>query len=179
VDPLSLAAITRDIFCSFDAYGCPFQESVESRLLLYPVDGFSLTCAQFDALSHMMEQTGEAYAICSMTEGLVNVSDIVNSESRAIARGDYDSYSEWGTVKPGWILSFVENVIISSGGHWGLVVSQDKHALLGGRRSAIEEFKEVYTGWRDDAAAWIRDWESVSKTWDISFVKRVLQGCRE
>jgi hypothetical protein len=178
----SIVAVVQGIFSSFDAYDCPFRESVESRMLLYPVEGFRLTQLQFSALSYMMQQTEESHALCFRTEGIKSVGEIANSETLVIRQNDYAFYAEAPLVTDELriLLAVVENAIVSPSGYWGLLISQDLHALLGGRREVIDHFKRVYSGWRDDTTEFIRDMESVGERWaDITFVKKVLQCCKE
>jgi hypothetical protein len=54
----------------------------------------------------------------------------------------------------------IENAIYSSHGNWGIIISHEEHAVLGGHKQCIETFKAAYPDY-------INDQKSLYKPWNI------------
>lgn len=145
------------VFKNNDPFDAMFQPTIEKRLLLYPTDGYVFTREQFDALIHTLEKMGETSFYVSEIEGK-------NSFSADQMPGMYQckhwevqlpiSYDEY--VKSRVI---IENAIYSVEGKWGIIISQEEHAVLGGSSNFIETFKTLYPLWQQDSMKFLDHWE--------------------
>jgi hypothetical protein len=114
------------VFHTADPFGCPFRDEVEVRDLLYPV-GFRLDEEEFRAVAEAAGKLGEGRAFLSEVEGY--------SGSRWAARNhweiDLSEYPYPQLASQGFI-DVMENAIYSTAGTWGLLISHEQHALVGG-----------------------------------------------
>jgi hypothetical protein len=130
----------RKLLVSFDAFDDPFQADVQSRLLLFPTDGFLLTPKQFGALGGAATQFGDSTGYCAITEGLEASDDQVALDYYEFNLHDYAGYRK--LRDSGCVLQ--ENALLSDGGSWIILVSQEFHALLGCPPDFLLEFKRLY-----------------------------------
>lgn len=114
------------VFCMADPFGRPFRDEVEARDLLYPV-GFRLDEEEFRALAEAAGKLGEGRAFLSEVEGY--------SGSKWATRNhweiDLGVYPYPQLASQGFI-DVMENAIYSTAGTWGLLISHEQHALIGG-----------------------------------------------
>lgn len=133
------------------AFRQPFVERVATASVLYPLDGYYLTPDQFAALGAAAVKFGNGKCYVSTYE------DTPDFLSQLDVRGDArhyeldfadDGYDEYCKTIP-WPL---EHALYSCTGSWGLIVSHEMHAILGGSRAWIDEFRARYRRWKRDVA---------------------------
>lgn len=164
------------LFSSLDAFDQPFRDDVRSRLLLFPTDGYGLSKNQFDALAAACARIGETNAQCVITEGL-SVDHLPSGlEQYRFSLTAYDGYRILVNSTP----VAQENAVISDDGTWGLLISQESHAVLGGPLDFVEAFKESYPMADSDVSEFIRAWEGNARriNSDISWMPSLLEHLR-
>lgn len=144
----------RRLLASCDAFDEPFQPAVRSRLLLFPTDGFLLTQRQFEALGAASSHLGDATGFCVITEGL-ELSEEATPDYYEFGLRDYAGYRK--LRDSGCVLQ--ENVLLSDGGSWAVLVSQEFHALLGGPPPFLAEFSRAYPGGGVEFDRFVEAWK--------------------
>ena len=112
------------IFCSSDPKGWPFTSRAERGLVLYPTDGYMLNEAQFSALSRAAIELGEPRAYLVVTEGNKAFGGDRHTIALDVALDNFHEYAE--------LQSPLENAIYSQSGSWGVLISQQAFAVVGG-----------------------------------------------
>lgn len=114
------------IFASFDAFDQPFQAHVRARMLMYPTNGYILHKEQFDAIAAAARRAAaDPKAFCIITEGADVTTAAEALESHEFRLDSYESYSRLGDELP----IVQENAIVPASGAWGVLISQEFHAL--------------------------------------------------
>jgi hypothetical protein len=146
----------RRSLASFDAFNEPFQAVVQSRLLLFPTDGFLLTPKQFKALGTVASQFGDRTGHCVITEGLDVSKDQVALDCYEFNLQDYAGYRNLGDS--GCVLQ--ENALLSDSGSWVILISQEFHALLGCPLDFLVEFRRLYPEADSEFDKFVDAWKS-------------------
>jgi hypothetical protein len=177
-------SLMRRVFRSLDPFDEPFQPGVASRLVLFPTNGYTLEESQFAALARAAQAAGETEGICVMTEFVDFSNPPVQYDHARFSFSSFPSYAGLrvnvaGFNEPTPIL--LENAIISDRGEWGILFSQESHALLGGRPAFVEAFKSSYSRAESDLEKFIearkRNAERMGS--DISWMPKLLKHLRE
>lgn len=163
------------VFKNTDAFGKMFQENINSKILLYPTEGFYLTRKQFNALINTSKILGEESFYLAIVEGgfeenSMNESMIYNFSPREISLDtSYENYLENRIV--------LENALFSKNGTWGVIISHEDHAVLGGSNEFIETFKTFYPNYDENLTKFIQKYESNNKKYDtdLSWISDFLQ----
>lgn len=166
----------RRLLASCDAFDEPFQPDVESRLLLFPTDGFLLTRGQFEALGLAAARFGDRTGYCVITEGFDLARDQADPESFRFSLG---SYQEYVTLRDrGDLLQ--ENAILPESGSWAVLVSQEFHAILGCPHSFAAEFRQYYPQVLSEFDKFVDAWEANAQRIgsDISWLQRLSAHLR-
>jgi hypothetical protein len=159
----------RKLFVSCDAFDEPFQPSVEGRLLLFPTDGYVLTERQFEALRGAAASLGDITGYCVLTEDIRDLSnDEINLKYYDIDLRDYESYLKLECSAP----IVEENVILSDRAEWAILISMEFHALVGGPRSFITEFRRLYPEADKEFDKFVEAWKGNAERagYDISWL---------
>jgi len=147
----------KPVFISSDAFDAPFDPGVEARAVLYPVTGYHLSRDQFDALSAAAADVGEDRATCVLTDPELRQ---VISPARPRVEFALAEYEAYRALTFGPIPLLGENAIMSAAGAWGVLISQEGHALIGGPRTFLDSFSRAYPrGLAADEAAFVAAWE--------------------
>ncbi len=160
----SLQKVFNLIFKSKDPFNEIFTENIYDNLLLRPTDGYQLTEEQFKALQKAIQETQNQDVFISITE----YRDMFSSDSehwKIDSNLDYDGYTNLGI--------FLENAIYSSDGTWGILISHENHAVIGGNPLFIDTFKKYYPSWQNDILVFENLWVENQKEYgsDISWIK--------
>lgn len=128
------------VFASASAYEPAFRTEIQARLLLFPIDGYELGEEQFLALRAAAGTLGEEEAYVSNAElpGELFKDEGWHDPQREHFRlrlADGDSY---GSVSVETALGMVQNAIYSVHGRWGLLLSDEFHALAGGPAEFVD-----------------------------------------
>jgi hypothetical protein len=144
------------IFRDYDPFGEMFQDWVNKRLILCPIDGYYLKENQFRALLKSIQAVGENKIYISEIE--------MGRESFIPQNGELYQCNHWEYDVSKIVENYlrlpiiVENAIYSSIGRWGIIVSHEEHAVIGGTESFIEQFKLFYPKWEEGLTNFCNKW---------------------
>jgi len=152
-------AINR-IFKNSDPFGNPFQDSIKEKLLLH-LRGYYLNKRQYEALMKTIKTLGETSFYVSTIEG-TNLSDNYDTENP-----DFYHHWEFSTETPyeeyDRIILILDNALYSSSGKWGVMVSHEDHAVIGGTDEFMSLFKNFYPYWDYDLKKVLQMWDLYKK----------------
>lgn len=140
----------KTIFVSDDPFSNPFTNCIKERLVIYPTNGYYLTKDQYDAItkaSIALEETGFFISITEYEEKFVQQ----NSNWWC----EYPSYENY--LK---IVIPLENSLFSINSSWGVLISHEDHAIVGGTNKFIQVFKNYYPKWVTDIFALREAWSN-------------------
>ena len=145
----NLKKVWERLFTSADPFTIPFHSNILDHIIFYPTYGYHLTKQQYNALVKSSQAIGE--------KGF-NIS-IIEFEGNYIERGEhwwckYPSYNEY--LKLPLVL---ENALYSPNSEWGLIVSHEDHAIVGGNIEFMSTVKRKYPQWTDDVRELIKAWK--------------------
>lgn len=128
------------IFASCDPFGIPFTDVISSYLVFYPTSGYHLDAVQYLAIIQAAKILGD--------EGFW-VSEI-EWQSIGFAQAShwwcaFPAYSEYEQLP-----LVLENAVYSPRSSWGVMLSHEDHAIIGGSSQFIEHVKSFYPHWRAD-----------------------------
>lgn len=129
------------IFVSKDPFSLPFQSSITNNLMLYPTFGYHLSEKQFYAIRAACNAIGEIGFYMSWIEW---TGDMFN-EKEHWSCDDFPSHEDYLEVP-----LIVENAVYSKNGKWGILISHENHAIVGGCESFINSLKANYQCWEND-----------------------------
>jgi hypothetical protein len=144
------------VFKINDPFGEMFVESINSRLILCPTNGYTLDNNQFIALLEAVKSVKDNSFYISEIEG-AECFETQNSETRYQCKHWESSlnlhYNDYLNLPIA-----IENAIYSPQGLWGVLVSHEDHAVIGGTKHFIERFKKCYPHWREDLVKFKKMW---------------------
>ncbi len=139
-EKISLERDWNRIFAPCDPFGIPFTDAIASYMVFYPTSGYHIDVTQYLAVTQAAKILGDKGFWVSETEW--------QSESFAEASHwwcafpDYSEYEQLPLV--------LENAVYSPRSSWGLILSHEDHAIVGGSLRFIEYVKSFYPQWRID-----------------------------
>ena len=113
------------VFTTLDPFDAPFSEDVVERRLLFPVS-YQLEPAQIAIVRAAAKGVGDESIF--LESRVDSTPDAFYWEFSADGEGPYDV-----------IESVLENAILSSSGKWGMTISEEDHAVIGG----VPEFMQM------------------------------------
>ncbi len=126
----------RTVFASTDPFAARFQEGIDARLILYPTDGYILNSNQFNALQTAAAKVhGETRALLTIAEP-----HLVKPQCSDVWRVSLQSFSMYKHLHNIAPIS-LENCHFSMNGLWGISISQEFHAVVGGSSEFINELQ--------------------------------------
>ncbi|WP_427340833.1 hypothetical protein [Caloranaerobacter sp. DY30410] len=140
-----LEQVFNGIFQSKDPFGEMFQEKMENRMILCPTEGYYLTKKQFSALIDTLESMENQEIVITVTE---------TEEKKFWVCNNRLNYSEYLQLP-----LYLENAIYSSKGEWGILVSHEEHAVVGGIIQFMSKFKNMYSEWEEDIKNFKEMWK--------------------
>lgn len=168
-----------DVFAGTNPYDAPFQPVITPRLLLYPFRWY-LSDPWLIPLVGTMESLGE--------EGF-----FVSALSRPLEQENgqfYHWYIPFSEIdKYGSEVYSQENVIYSTNGTWGIICSDEDHAIIGGPELLIANIQKTVTDMDFRIQQFIDMWKSYHQTngvdiqwlfpmlshiYGVSFAKHIL-----
>lgn len=149
-DKVAAVRAWHEVFVSTDPFGWPFSSALDFGRILFPIDGCHLSREQFDAIAQVAAISGETHCYLAVIEGSASSGVTTDDDIFLINLADYDGYA-------GLHLT-LENAIYSLSGTWGLLLSHEMHAVLGGSSDVVSTFNR-FNGpgadeWRDFQAQW-------------------------
>lgn len=136
------------VFKSRNPFGEMFQDKISERLLLYPTCGTYLDEVQFRAVIESAKHVDDMGFYISEVEAepdcftLPDVNEIYHpAHWECSLSSEFQDYRDLTLV--------LNNAIYSKKGTWGVLVSHEDHAVLGGNTIFVNEFKRNYPSWTD------------------------------
>ena len=156
-------------FDSTDAFGWPFSTAVNFGRVLFPTDGCQLSREQFDALARVAAKRGETTCYLAVVEGHVRLEANADQRIFMISLADYESYAS--------LYLTLENAIYSTSGDWGILLSHEMHAVLGGDAVLVSEFNQLDTSAAEQWKAFQGQWcAEKHKEWVAQIASHVLNS---
>lgn len=141
------------VFRSADAFDEPFQPTTEKRAILYPV-AYHLDQAEYASLAAASSAVGESEAFFSAIEGYRD--------------GDFDEHDHWRVGlhsypyeqlrHSGWF-PLMESAIYSTTGSWGLLISHEQHAMVGGTAAFMDSLLVAMPGLEIQVTEFLVTWK--------------------
>lgn len=140
------------VFSTNDAFAWPFREAIEVGRVFYPTDGCHLTREQYSAIVSAIQSVGDTGFILSVVES-EGLSFLDRSWGHWLCDLlPYEAYSE--------VHLTLENALYSRDGQWGVLVSHEMHALIGGTEAFMTALGDHYQGWADDLRMLRESWSN-------------------
>lgn len=157
-----LKSAWRRIYASEDSFTWPFQATLTSGRIFYPTDGYYLTREQFSSLVLAAQQPENQRFAISLMEGAsfdTKSEDLPSSLGTGHWLCTSPTYSEYRALP-----LVLENGIYSTRGGWGVLVSQEMHAIVGGNNAFVEKIGRGYSTWAEDLRELRRTWDGDSRS---------------
>lgn len=167
------------IFRNNDPFGEMFQDIIVNRMILCPIDGFYLTEVQYEALLG---------AINTVQDKKINISEVEsgadcfeayeNSDKYYCQHWKLDSDTPYKEYKEMKII--VENAIYSPKGKWGILISHEGHAVIGGTDEFMARFKALYPFCEDGINSFKRQWNYNRNEYksDVDWIPKMINHIR-
>ena len=154
------------VFSTNDAFAWPFRETVEVGRVFYPTDGCHLTREQYSALVSAIRSVGETGFLLSVVES-EGLTFLESSERHwSCDLPPYEEYSELHLA--------LENALYSKDGCWGVLISHEMHALIGGTQAFMTALGDHYQGWANDLRELREAWSgNANANWLESTIGRM------
>jgi hypothetical protein len=150
-----LADVFHSTFLNFDPYEPRFRANSSRRSILFPTDSYHLTSVQFEALLASID-SDKKFFISEIGWG---------AESFKKGRHylcNYPTFQQYTALNVG-----VENAIFGVDGTWGLLLSDELHAIVAGDEKFFQAFKSNYTG-TNDLIQFRRYWAAIREERNVS-----------
>jgi len=130
------------IFSTNNPFGWPFCAKFDFCRIFYPTQGYHLSRNQYSVVIDVLDAIGENRFLISIVE-----SDGLSFLDR--------NWGHWLCTRPSFeeyldIPLTLENALYSESGRWGVLISHEDHALIGGDESFMRALGERYVRWADD-----------------------------
>lgn len=162
---LKLKMEFQKVFKGIDPFHEVFKDAVVERLIIYPTDGYYLTPEQFEALLISAKIVGDSEVYISEVESQSDCFEASESDRRYQCKHwivenqtELNQYYKLPIV--------LENAIYSPQGKWGIIISHEEHALLGGTNEFMRNYKASYRKWNKDTESFIGTWECNKNLYD-------------
>jgi len=163
---LELKTAYYNVFKNRDAFGRMFQEHITERIVLQ-LSAYHLKKNQFTALMKTLEAMGEKSFYLSEIE-FSDCFDSLdqNKDDTYIYKNDIFptniSYEEYANL-----LIVLENALYSPTGKWGVIISHEDSAVIGGTHEFMTLFKKFYPHWENDLKDFIETWKFHAETYKV------------
>ena len=148
-----LKDLYKKIFSNNDPFNNVFNNYIEKKILIFPTKGYYLSKDQYDNLIKVLDFFLEKEIFISEIENgeesFENTVEYCFNHNRIELKTSYEEYLK--------IPVFLENILYSTTAKWGMMISHENHALLGGSSKFIEKFLENYS-YLEDKEKFLRYW---------------------
>lgn len=134
------------IFKNADPFGRMFNNFINQKIVLCRTDGYYLSREQFDALMNAVKSLGESSFYLAITEDDFPSTNFDHQNDYKLGPWELSSkisYEEYINIP-----LVLENALFSTNGTWGVIISHEDHAVIGGLDNFIELFKTEYADWK-------------------------------
>lgn len=149
-----LEKVLKKTFINYDPYRPVVSENLSVKAVIFPTDSYHLEEAQFNALLAAVETRGDQRFYISEIECKPNPF-LDRCDHWVCQRPTFEDYTR--------LPIGVWNAIYSPDGSWGLLLSDELHALLACDQSFWNEFSEHYPYSERDRAEFLKYWERYQK----------------
>ncbi len=147
------------VFQSTQDWSKTFRPSVLGRLLLFPTDGFVLGKEQFASLAFAAKQShGETKAVAIDVEGRAE-SEITAELGTSVDLTDFKAYA----LRRDHGEFLTECCLLSPSGMWGVWLTQESFALVGGTLQFVNHFKEAMPAVDEQSVLFAKAWLDASR----------------
>jgi len=151
------------IFKNTDPFGRMFNDSIIQKILLCPTNGYYLSKEQFYAVMNTSKSLGErSFYLYELEDWILENKD--KKSNYSFGHGELSneiSYEKYKNLK-----IVLENALYSTSGNWGVIISHEDHAVMGGTDYFIELFKEAYPQWEQELNNFIKMWKDNKKQYN-------------
>ncbi|MDD4402738.1 MAG: hypothetical protein PHI24_13010 [Desulfitobacteriaceae bacterium] len=171
------------IFSGNSPFEYCFRKEIEKAKLLYPVDGYYLTQEQYIALMLTISNLyiDEEVIISEIeTESIGDIfkqnSDVTKYELKHWSFDLSTTYEEYMQMDIN-----VENAIYSSQGKWGILISHEEHAVIGGSIEFLDMFKTKYPEFENSMKSFQAYWKYNKKHYnsDMEWYDKFINSLKE
>jgi hypothetical protein len=147
------------VFRSFEPFGCPFEPSVQGRLLIYEPDPwkddnpYGLNTGDLEALREAADEQDLARVFVSVVDPY---DERWEYSHYVLSPLNVDSYLHPGPTDA-WPI--VPHAVYPPSGAWGVITSEESHVLVGGSQRFIDDLEAGLGRSQDEMiAAWLEEW---------------------
>ncbi|QIB70558.1 hypothetical protein Ami103574_15210 [Aminipila butyrica] len=171
-----------NVFSGNNPFEDCFKKEIEKVELLYPVDGYYMTRKQYTALKIALSNLyidEEVYISEIEKEAIGDIfkqnCDVSKYELKHWSFDLSTSYDEYMQIDVN-----VENAIYSSQGRWGIIISHEEHAVIGGSIEFLDEFKAKYPEFNSSLNNFQAHWEYNKNNYnsDMEWYNRFIQSLK-
>lgn len=165
-------AAFQSVFRCPDPFNEPFQPRLTERLILYPIS-YEFEEHEYAAVAAAAGSLGESTAFITLTE--ISEGQEVLFEDLEHWQIDLGYYPYEALLKQEWS-PIMENAIYSTQGSWGLVISHEQHAVVGGPPRFIEALKANLPGGESQVHEFLDTWKDNRDRlgYQIDWLQRLL-----
>jgi len=165
--------VFKDTYISYISDGI-FSSAIKEKMLLCCTDAFYLNKQQFLVLLKIIKNLGESSFYVSRIDerGILNMFGSDDKQDDHFELSSDVSYEEYQKKT-----FFLEYALYSKNGTWGVLISQEEVALIGGSQDFIAIFKKLYEQWDEDIKKLIAGCKHNKEHYgsDISWLEDVLK----
>ncbi|TRY24899.1 hypothetical protein FOI68_15355 [Brevibacillus sp. LEMMJ03] len=137
-----------------------YQCHIAEKLIVFPIEGMHLTEEQYHALVQAAAFTDDTEFYVSeieMPDGFDRRYDPERATHwKSSAACPYQAYRDTTIV--------LENAIYSRSGRWGVILSAEDHAVVGGSSEFMAAFRRFYPRWPLDMDAFASCWSEYARS---------------
>lgn len=154
------------LFRSTNPFDQPLRDEAKERLIL-TTRVYQLYEDEFEAIAYTARRLGETECAISEVEGK-QVGEMERAEHWILDLNEFEAYKH--------IPLLMEYALYSLKGEWGLIVSHELHAVLGGSTRFMNGFKSAYPEWKKEREEFLELWAEnrVKYGSDISWLPGLL-----
>lgn len=134
-----------NVFKNKDAFGKMFNNNINEKIILCPTDGYYLNKKQFNALMKTIQQMEDCSFYLSEVEGDCFLENFNTKNNYELGHWELTLETSYDAYKSNPLI--LENALYSSKGTWGVIISHEDHAVLGGSDNFMKLFKQSYLEW--------------------------------
>lgn len=159
------------IFKSNNPENQPFQSTIKEKCIISPVD-YELCPDLFNSIADSALTINERKGCITITEGLSNF----NYREAHHWIVDMEEYPYEILLKDEQWLAVAENAIYSLNGSWGIIISNDQFAIIGGSIEFMNNFRVKYRNLQNSIKEFFRYWKLEQKTFnvDVSWIPSLI-----
>ncbi len=163
----SVLGAWQSVYLARDPFSWPYREGLVG-CLCYPTYGYHLTELQYQALLNAIKRIDEDGFFISIVESREPESLAEDSNHWSCELPPYADYADLPIV--------LENAIYSKLGTWGVIISHELHALVGGSEVFVDALRESYGQCDEDVIRLNEEWSgNPNSAWLGSIMGRVAK----